>query len=56
MNEAFLFFSFVLEELEADAVERAIAGWTVLFLIASRIFAWSSALSEEISNRACFWL
>ena len=56
INEAFLFFppSFVWE---GPGVGAAVGRTTtVLFLMASRIFAWSSALSKKVSGREYFWL
>ena len=50
-NDAFrFFFSVALEVLGVGAVERATTARTVLFLIASRTFSWSSGLLEEISS------
>lgn len=50
-NDAFrFFFSVALEVLGVGAVERTTAARTVLFLIASRTFSWSSGLLEEISG------
>ena len=53
MNEAFLFLlSFGWEGPGVGAVGRATTARTVLFFIASRIFAWSSALSKKVTVAA----